>query len=84
MEQRIADNSSRLYEDYYNQKGQQEVLAFSLAKISPASQFQLVTMKLSGTDVALKKRTEEAMKAYKAQYANYTQQKGGGGMQFRI
>lgn len=84
MEQKIANYSSRLYEDYYNQKNRQELLAFSLAKISPASQFQLATMKLSGTDVGLKKRYEDAMKQYKTQYGNYAQQKGGGGMSFRI
>ena len=84
MEQKIADYTSRLYEDYYNQKSRQELLAFSLAKISPASQFQLATMKLAGTDVALKKRYEDAMKEYKAQYGNYVSQKGGGMFSFRI
>ncbi len=78
MDQKIAQNSARLYEDYYNQKSRQEMLAFSLSKISPASQFQLATMKLSGTDVALKKRYEDGMKAYKEQYSTFTQQKGGG------
>lgn len=77
MDKKIAANSARVYEDYYNQKNRQELLAFSLAKISPASQFQLVTMKLSGTDVALKKRYEDVMKEYKAQYSNFSQQKGG-------
>ncbi|MBF8295049.1 MAG: hypothetical protein HW389_1594 [Bacteroidetes bacterium] len=79
MEQQITEYSARVYEDYYNQKSGQELLAFSLAKLSPASQFQLATMKLSGTDVALKKRYEDAMKEYKTQYSNYAQQKGGGG-----
>lgn len=77
MDQKIAANGARVYEDYYNQKNRQEMLAFSLAKVSPASQFQLVTMKLSGTDVALKKRYEDAMKEYKAQYSTFSQQKGG-------
>jgi hypothetical protein len=77
MDKTIAANGARVYEDYYNQKNRQEQLAFSLAKISPASQFQLVTMKLSGTDVALKKRYEDAMKEYKAQYSSFSQQKGG-------
>jgi ABC-type transport system involved in multi-copper enzyme maturation permease subunit len=77
MDKTIAANNARVYEDYYNQKNRQEMLAFSLAKISPASQFQLVTMKLSGTDVALKKRYEDAMKEYKAQYSTFSQQKGG-------
>lgn len=77
MDKQISANSARIYEDYYNQKNRQELLAFSLAKISPASQFQLVTMKLSGTDVALKKRYEDAMKEYKAQYSTFSQGKGG-------
>ena len=84
MEQKITEYSARVYEDYYNQKSGQELLAFSLAKLSPASQFQLATMKLSGTDVALKKRYEDAMKEYKTQYSTYAQQKGGGGFNFRM
>jgi ABC-type transport system involved in multi-copper enzyme maturation permease subunit len=84
MEQKITDYSARVYEDYYNQKSRQELLAFSLAKISPASQFQLATMKLSATDVGLKKRYEDAMKEYKAQYGTYVQQKGGSGFNIRI
>lgn len=83
MDQKVAENSARIYEDYYNQKGRQELLAFSLAKISPASQFQLATMKLSGTDVGLKKRYEDAMKQYKTQYSNFSQQKNTG-FNFRI
>jgi ABC-type transport system involved in multi-copper enzyme maturation permease subunit len=84
MDQKISDYTSRLYEDYYNQKSRQELLAFSLAKISPASQFQLATMKLAGTDVALKKRYEDAMKEYKTKYGNYVSQKGGGMFSIRM
>ena len=84
MEQSITDYSARIYEDYYNQKGRQELLAFSLAKISPASQFQLATMKLGGTDVGMKKRFEDAMKEYRTQYTNYVQQKGGGGFSISV
>jgi ABC-type transport system involved in multi-copper enzyme maturation permease subunit len=84
MEQGITDYSARIYEDYYNQKSRQELLAFSLAKISPASQFQLATMKLGGTDVGMKKRYEDAMKQYKVQYTDYVQKKGGGGFQMRV
>jgi len=83
MDQKVAESSARIYEDYYNQKSQQELLAFSLAKISPASQFQLATMKLSGTDVGLKKRYEDAMKEYKKSYSNFSQQKNTG-FNFRI
>ncbi|HEY4611578.1 MAG TPA: ABC transporter permease subunit [Bacteroidota bacterium] len=83
MEQTIADYTTRLYEDFYNQKNRQEKLAFSLAKLSPASMFQLAVMKLAGTDTGLKRRYEEAMKAYRDQYVKFVQQKGGG-MGFRI
>jgi ABC-type transport system involved in multi-copper enzyme maturation permease subunit len=84
MEKTIGDYTARLYEDYYNQKHQQELLAFSLAKLSPASQFQLAAMRLCGTDTGLKKRYEDAMKEYKTKYANFTSQKSGGGMNIRI
>jgi ABC-type transport system involved in multi-copper enzyme maturation permease subunit len=76
-EQKIGDYTARLYEDYYNQKQQQELLAFSLAKLSPASQYQLAAMRLCGTDTGLKKRYEDAMKAYKTQYSNFAMQKSG-------
>ena len=83
MDQKIADHSARLSEDYYNQKNGQELLAFSLAKFSPASMFQLVAMKLAGTDTGLKRRYEDAMKSYRDQFTKFVQQKGGG-MGFRI
>lgn len=86
MEGKIAENSARVYEEYYNQKARQEQLAFSLAKISPASMFQLAAMKLAGTDTGLKRRSEDAMKQYRDQYTKFVQQKGGGfgGMRISI
>jgi ABC-type transport system involved in multi-copper enzyme maturation permease subunit len=84
MEQGITDYTTKLYEEFYNQKSRQEQLAFSLAKFSPASMFQLVAMKLAGTDTGLKRRYEEAMKTYREQYTKFVQQKGGGMGGFRI
>lgn len=85
MEQKIADYTARLYEEYYNQKNNQEQLAFSLAKFSPASMFQLVAMKLAGTDTGLKRRYENAMSNYRDQYTKFVEQKGGGmGRRFRV
>jgi hypothetical protein len=84
MEQKISDYSARLYEEYHNQKNNQEMLAFSLARFSPASMFQLVAMKLAGTDTGLKRRYEDAMKSYRDQYTKFIEQKGGGGRTFRI
>ena len=86
MEKRIADHTARLYEEFYNQKSRQEQLAFSLAKMSPASMFQLAAMKLAGTDTGLKRRYEDAMKNYRDQYTKFVQQKGGGfgGMRITI
>ncbi|MBI3112125.1 MAG: ABC transporter permease subunit [Ignavibacteriales bacterium] len=78
MEKKIADHTARSYEEYYNQKNRQEQLAFSLAKMSPASMFQLAAMKLAGTDTGLKRRYEDAMKNYRDQYTKFVQQKGGG------
>ncbi|MFH0988791.1 MAG: ABC transporter permease subunit [bacterium] len=77
MEDDIASYSQRLYEDYYNQKNNQAMVAFSMSKFSPASQFQLAAMKLAGTDLQLKKRYDDAMKQYNTQYTNFIQQKGG-------
>lgn len=86
MHKKIGDFSTRQYEDLYNQKNGQELLAFSLSKFSPASAFQLVAMKLAGTDTGLKRRYEDAMKDYRKQYTNFLSQKGagGGGIRFSM
>ncbi|MBI3585826.1 MAG: ABC transporter permease subunit [Ignavibacteriales bacterium] len=78
MDKKIAEYSARQYEDLYNQKNSQELLALSLSKFSPASAFQLVAMKLGGTDTGLKRRYEDAMKDYRKQYTNFLSDKGGG------
>lgn len=71
-----------LNEDQRNRKAEQERLAFTLSRISPASAFQLAAMNVSGTDIALKNRYEDALQQYRPQFTSYKdkKQKENGGM----
>ncbi len=71
----IVDNNRRLLEDAQNRKRVQENLAFNIARISPVSSFHLAAMKLAGTDIDLKVRYEESMRAYKDDFTEYIQEK---------
>ncbi len=77
----IVDNNRRLLEDAQNKKRVQERLAFNIARVSPVSSYQLAAMKLAGTDIDLKVRYEESMRAYKDDFTEYiqAQQELGGG-----
>ena len=83
----IVDNNRRLLEDAQNKKRVQEQLAFNIARISPVSSYQLAAMKLAGTDIDLKVRYEESMRAYKDEFTDYVQSQqalGGGHGGFNI
>lgn len=83
----IVDNNRRLLEDAQNKKRVQERLAFNIARISPVSSYQLAAMKLAGTDIDLKVRYEESMRAYKDEFTDYVQSQqalGGGHGGFNI
>jgi ABC-type transport system involved in multi-copper enzyme maturation permease subunit len=69
-------------EDQRNKKAEQEQLAFSLSRLSPASAFQLASMSLAGTDITLKTRYEDALQRYRPLFTSYKdkKQKEGGGM----
>jgi hypothetical protein len=83
----IEEYSLRLDEDLRNRKSEQERLAFTLSRISPASAFQLASMSLAGTDIALKARYEDAMRGYRTSFTQYIEKKqkeSGGTGGFRI
>jgi ABC-type transport system involved in multi-copper enzyme maturation permease subunit len=61
----IEQNALKLREELRNRKINQEKLAFSLSRFSPASAYQLAAMNLAGTDVALKTRYEDAMQQFR-------------------
>lgn len=85
----ILENNRRLLEEAQNKKRVQEQLAFSIARISPVSSYQLAAMKLAGTDIELKARYEETMRAYKDDFTEYIEEKqaidgGHGGFNINI
>ncbi len=71
----ITDNNRKLIEETSNQKKLQERVAFSLARISPASSFRLAAMNIAGTDIDMKSRYEESMRQYRDKFMDFTQQK---------
>ncbi len=75
VQQDITDNNRRLLEDTMNKKKEQERIAFSFARVSPASSFRLAAMTLAGTDINLKNRYEESMREYRDEFSSFIQKK---------
>jgi ABC-type transport system involved in multi-copper enzyme maturation permease subunit len=71
----ITEFSRTLHENLRNRKAVQERLAFSLARFSPASAYQLSAMNLAGTDIRLKDRYETAMEQYQKTFVDYAEKK---------
>ena len=61
----ISEFARKLKEDVRNRKEQQQNLAFSLSRFSPASAFSLAAMNLAGNGIDMKPRYEKAMDDYK-------------------
>ncbi|MGH7491313.1 MAG: ABC transporter permease subunit [bacterium] len=84
----LEQNALKLRAELRNRKINQEKLAFSLSRLSPASAYQLAAMNLAGTDVTLKTRYEDAMQQYRDDFNAAVEKKreaGGGtdGVQIR-
>ena len=83
MQVEINDFALKLQEDFRNRKAEQERLAFTISRFSPASAYQLTAMNLAGTNIDLKTRTEDAMQQYRKDFLTYREKKqkesGGGG-----
>jgi ABC-type transport system involved in multi-copper enzyme maturation permease subunit len=75
VEGEIEAYEARLLEALRRRKEQQRRLAFTLSRLSPASAYQLAAMNLAGTDVGLKSRYEDAMSAYREDWAGFVTQK---------
>ncbi|MEM1094377.1 MAG: ABC transporter permease subunit [Bacteroidota bacterium] len=71
----LAEFNRKLNEDLRNEKAEQERLAFTLSRLSPASSYQLTAMNLAGTNTTLKQRYEEAIFDYRDQYSAFALQK---------
>ncbi len=79
LDTELARHSARLDEDLRHRKAEQERLAFSLSRLSPASAYRLVSMRLAGTGVDLKNRYEAAARDYQRTFASYVEESSGGG-----
>ncbi len=73
----VAEYAAKLSEDLRNRKTEQERLAFSLSRLSPASTYQLVAMNLAGTDVAVKTRYEDQARRYRDEFIRFKEQESG-------
>ncbi len=84
VEADITAYEQRLYEDLRRRKSEQERLGLSLARVSPVATYQLAAMDLSGTDIELKARYEDAMQRYRGEFVDFVDSKsaseGAGGM----
>ncbi|HSG99284.1 MAG TPA: ABC transporter permease subunit, partial [candidate division Zixibacteria bacterium] len=75
IERRISDYEMRLWEDLRRRKSAQERLAFTFARFSPVSAYQLAAMTLAGTGVELKSRYEDSMNEYRTRFSDYVDRK---------
>ena len=78
----IDAHGLKVNEEQRNKKAEQERLAFTLSRISPASAFQLSAMNIAGTDITLKTRYEDALNMYRPTFTAYKdkKQKESGGV----
>ena len=79
LEVEIAERSAKLEEARRHLRAEQQRLAFTLSRLSPASTYRLVAMRLAGTGVSLKTRYEDAARAYKQSFLDYVEQASDGG-----
>ncbi len=75
MDAEIEAYDTQLREGFRQRKIQQESVAWSLARLSPASAYQLAAMSLAGTDTESKARNEDAMNRYRRELNKYTSDK---------
>lgn len=77
VQEKIAAYQRRLTEERRNQLALQEQLALTLARVSPAAAFQLTAMNLADTDIRLKARAEDTMRAYRDEVLKLAEEKAG-------
>ena len=75
MEDDVAEYNRKMNEDLRNAKLEQERLAFTLSRFSPASAYQLTAMNLGGTNTSIKKRYEDQLYAYRETFMDYVEKK---------
>ena len=85
----INEFSRKVNEELRNKKAEQERLAFSLARFSPAAAYQLSAMNLAETDIRLKSRFEHLLEEYHKSFVDYAEKKqeengSGGGIRISL
>ena len=75
MEDDVANYGRMVGEDLQNRKRERERLAFLLARAAPPAAFQIAALNIAGTNVTLKTRYEESMKAYRTSFAQFVEVK---------
>lgn len=71
----IEEFQIKLHDDLRHRKAEQERLAFTLSRFSPASSYQLGAMSIAGTDIMAKSRNEDAMNEYRTRFIDYVGKK---------
>lgn len=77
-EARIAEHAAKLNEQIRHLRTEQQRLAFSLSRLSPASAFQLAAMNLAGTGLSLKTRYEEGARTYREAFVRFAGERAAG------
>jgi len=71
VEQDINQHEQMLLDDLRHRKAAQEHLGLTLARLSPASAYQLAAQSLAGTDIDSKARYEDAMTTYRNEFSAF-------------
>lgn len=67
----INEYELKLLDDLRHRKAVQERLGLNLARLSPASAYQLAAQSLAGTDIDSKRRYEDAMLVYRNEVSDF-------------
>jgi len=89
VQQEIFEYELKIDEDLRNRKLQQEKLGLLLARISPASSYQLAVMNLAEADIGLKNRYEKQLNDYRQTFTDFIRSKqaednNGGGIRITL
>ncbi len=75
VDKSIQAHETKLIDDQRRAQIEQQRLAFTLCRFSPASAFQLAGMTLANTDIELKQRYEETMNRFRNDFTAYLDKK---------
>lgn len=76
IENDIGRYDASLKKDVRRKQNSRLRLAYALSRISPAASYQIAVINLAGTDVEMKSRYEDAIGNYKAEFSDYTFNRG--------